>query len=123
MALKEYAGTIVMEVDGTEIEIESLDVTGKSGRKIVKTMNRTGRATGFSKGVAEYTLKISAVIPLTGDIEWLDLVGAKITIYPLGGGQRTSYLDCFTIEVGEKYKVEGEAMRDLQMGALRKVKE
>jgi hypothetical protein len=123
MALKEYQGAIVLEVDGTEVEIESLDVTEKSGRKLIKTMNKTGRATGFSKGVGEITLKISAVVPVAGDLDWINLQGAKITVYPLGGGQRTSYLDCFTTEVGKKYKVDGEAMQDLQMNALRKVQE
>lgn len=121
MALNEYQGTIVMEVDGTEIEIESLDANEKSGRKVIKTMNRTGRPTGFSKGVTEITLKVSAVIPMTGDLDWMNIQGAKITIYPLGSGQRTSYLDCFVTEMGRKYKVDGEAMQDLQMSALRKV--
>lgn len=123
MALKEYQGAIVLEVDGTEVEIESMDVTEKSGRKVVKTMNRTGRPTGFSRGVSEITLKISAVVPVTGDLDWMAIQGAKITVYPVGGGQRTSYLDCFVVEMGKKYKVEGEAMQDLQMSALRKVLE
>lgn len=123
MALKEYQGAIVLEVDGTEVEIESLDVTEKSGRKVIKTMNRTGRPTGFSKGISEITLKVSAVIPATGDLDWMAIQGAKISVYPVGGGQRTSYLDCFTVELGKKYKVDGEAMQDLQMVALRKVLE
>lgn len=122
MALQEYQGSIVMEVDGKEVEIESLDVTFKTGRKLVKTMNKTGRAKGFAKGIGEYDLKISAVIPLTGDIDWGAIQGAKITIYPLSeGGKRTSYLDCFTLDVGKKYKVDGEAMQDLSMSALREV--
>lgn len=123
MALKEYEGAIVMEVDGVEVEIESVDVTNKTGRKLVKSMNRLGRPTGYSKGVSEITLKVSAVIPVIQDVDWENIVGAKISIYPLGGGQRTSYLDCFTVEVGKKYKVDGEAMQDLTMAALRKVRE
>lgn len=124
MALQEYLGSIVMEIDSKEVEIESLDVTFKTGRKLVKTMNKTGRAKGFAKGIGEYDLKISAVIPLTGDIDWGAIEGAKITIYPLSaGGKRTSYLDCFTLDVGKKYKVDGEAMQDLTMSALREVVE
>lgn len=123
MALKEYEGTIVMEVDGVEVEIESFDVTYKTGRKLVKTMNKTGRPTGYTKGVSEITLKITAVVPVTGDIDWDNIVGAKITKYPVGGGQRTSFLDCFTTELGRKYKVDGEAMQDISMSALRKVNE
>ena len=123
MALKEYQGAIVMEVDGREVEIESLDITEKTGRKLVKTMNRTGRPSGFTRGVSEIDIKVSAVIPAEGDIDWAAIEGAKITIYPVGGGMRTSYLDCFTIDVGKKYKVDGEAMQDLSMAALRKVEE
>ncbi|MDF0377697.1 phage tail protein [Methylophilus sp. YYY-1] len=124
MALQEYLGAIVMEVDGQEVEIESVDVTEKTGRKLVKTMNKTGRAKGFAKGIAEYDLKVTAVIPLTGDLDWAAIEGAKITIYPLSaGGKRESYLDCFTLEVGKKYTVDGEAKQDLSMAALRKVNE
>ncbi|HDI5852221.1 TPA: phage tail protein, partial [Escherichia coli] len=36
-------------------------------------------------------------------------------------GKRTSYLDCFTVEVGEKYTVDSEAKIDIKMAALRKV--
>jgi hypothetical protein len=124
MALEEYLGAIVMEIDGSEIEIESLDVTNKTGRKLVKTMNKTGRAKGFCKGIAEYELKITAVIPMTGDIDWAGIQGAKITIYPQSsGGNRTTYQDCFTLDVGSKYTVDSEAKRDLTMAALREVEE
>lgn len=124
MALQEYLGAIVMEIDGKEVEIESLDITIKTGRKLVKTMNKTGRAKGFAKGISEIDLKVSAVIPVTGDIDWGALEGAKITVYPLTtGGQRTSYIDCFTTDVGKKYTVDGEAKQDLTMMALREVVE
>ncbi len=124
MALEEYLGAIVLEVDGQEVEIESFDVTEKTGRKLVKTMNRTGRAKGFAKGIAEYDLKVTAVIPLTGDLDWAAIQGAKLRKYPLtAGGKGTSYLDCFTIDVGEAYTVDGEAKRNISMGALRKVDE
>lgn len=124
MALIEYLGAIVMEIDGQEIEIESLDASVKTGRKLVKTMNKTGRAKGFARGIAEYDLKVTAVIPLTGDIDWAAIQGAKIVVYPLtAGGKRTSYQDCFTVDVGEKYQVDGEAKRDVSMQALNKVVE
>ena len=124
MALQEYLGAIVLEIDGQEIEVTSVDVKHVTGRKLVKTMNRTGRAKGFAKGIATYDLTVSAVIPTSGDIDWAAIEGAKITIYPLTtGGQRTSYLDVFTLDVGEKYQVDNEAMRDLSMAALREVKE
>ena len=123
MALVEYEGIVVMEVDGVEIDIDSIDVTNKTGRKVVKSMNKPGRARGFTQGISDIELKISAMIPLTGDLDWASIVGAKITISPVSGGQRTSYLDCFTTEVGRKYKVDGEAKQDLTMVALREVVE
>lgn len=124
MALEEYAGAVVMEIDGAEVEIESLDYTVKTGRKLVKTMNKTGRAKGFAKGVAEIDLKMTVVIPLTGDMDWESLEGVKIRIYPLDAGEKvTVFYDCFTVDVGEKYQVDGEAKRDITMQALRKGKE
>lgn len=124
MALQEYAGAIVLEVDGQEVEVIDLNVTTKTGRKLVKTMNKSGRAKGFAKGIAEHDLSITVAIPLTGDLDWAEIEGAKLTVYPVSpGGQRESYLDCFTTEVGEKYSTDNEARRDLKLQALRKVKE
>ncbi|MYM32263.1 phage tail protein [Duganella sp. CY15W] len=124
MALTEYEGAIVLEVDGVEIECDSFEPTIKTGRKPVKTMNSTGRSKGFSRGIEEITLKVSVLIPLTGDINWEDIEGAKLTRYPQGGGgKRVSFLDCYTVEVGEKYKVDNEAMRDLTMNSTRKIEE
>jgi len=121
MALKEYLGAIVMEIDGQEVEIESLNEAHKTGRKRVKTMNKTGRSPGFAKGVEEIDLQISAVIPLEGDIDWAKIQGAKIVIYPVSeGGKREVFYDCFTVDVGAKYTTDNEAMRDLSMVALRK---
>lgn len=122
--LEEYAGAIVLEVDGKEMEVVDLNVTTKTGRKLVKTMNKTGRAKGFAKGIAEYELSVTVVIPLTGDIDWDAIEGAKLVIYPASaGGKRESYRDCFTLETGEKYSVDNEARRDIKMAALSKGKE
>lgn len=124
MALEEYVGHIVLEVDGREIEVVDLNVAQSTGRKLVKTMNRTGRAKGFARGIAEFGLSVTVAIPLSGDIDWAAIEGAKITKFPLGSeGQRESFLDCFTTSVGEKYQVDGEARRDLSMQALRRVAE
>lgn len=122
MALEEYVGSIVLEIDSLEIEITDLDVQEVTGRKLVKTMNKTGRAKGFSRGIATYELSVSAVIPETDIPDWANLEGVKVSIYPLNNsGQRTSYLDCFTTEVGEKYTVDNEAKIDIKMNALSKV--
>lgn len=122
MSLHEYIGSIVLEVDSQEIEITDLDVQINTGRKLVKTMNKTGRAKGFARGIGTYELSVSAVIPDTNEPDWENLEGVKISLCPLSkSGKRTSYLDCFTIEVGEKYTVDNEAKIDIKLAALRKV--
>ncbi len=105
MSIKEYVGSIVLEVDSQEIEITDFDVQINTGRKLVKTMNKTGRAKGFARGIATYDISVSAVIPDTNEPDWENLEGVKISIYPLSNsGKRTSYLDCFTVEVGEIHR-------------------
>lgn len=119
MALEEYAGAIVLEIDGQEVEVVDIDVTGTTGRRLVKTMNRTGKAKGFAKGIAEYSISITAVVPLEGDIDWAAIEGAKLVIYPVeDSGKRMAYRDCFSTEVGVKYSVDNEARRDIKLQAL-----
>lgn len=122
MALEEFAGAIVLEVDGKEIEVVSLSATTSTGRKLVKTMNRSGKPRGFAKGVASYDLQVTVVIPLSGDLDWLKVEGAKITIFPVSeGGQRITYRDCIVLEKSEKYTVDSEAVRDLKIAAMDEV--
>lgn len=124
-----YVGSIVLEVDGQEIEVTKVEPKTNTGRKLVKTMNSSGKAKGHAQGIPEYTLSVSAVAPLDDDgelvdIDWDSLEDAKLTIYPINrNNKRTSYLGCFTTEVGESYTVDNEAMQDIQMSALRKVRE
>lgn len=86
MALEEYVGAIVMEVDGQEIEVTDLKEDVTTGRKLVKTMNKTGRAKGFSRGIEEIQLTVTVVIPESGDLNWGGIEGAKITQYGVGSG-------------------------------------
>ncbi len=124
MALEEYVGAIVMEVDAQEIEVTDLKEDVTTGRKLVKTMNKTGRAKGFSRGIEEIQLTVTVVIPESGDLNWGGIEGAKITQYPLNSsGKRVSYLDCFSTQVGAQYTVDNEAKRDITMNALRRVEE
>lgn len=115
----------MLEVNGVEIEITDLNVTKQTGRKLVKTMNSEGRARGFAKGIATWELSLTAALPIDGsEIDWAEINDAKITVYPLNqDDKRTSYLGCFTTQVGEKYTVDNEAVIDIQMTALKEVKE
>ncbi len=121
MAL-EYQGEIVCEIDGREVDIVSFDETVTTGRKPVKTMNKTGRAKGFARGTQTIELKITAPAPTTGDYDWAGMENAKIDIYQVGNSaQRTSYTDCGSISVGSRYQLDGEMVRDISIFALRKV--
>lgn len=119
-----YVGLIVLEINGTDYEVTSVEPVLKTGRKVVKTMNRTGRATGTAKGIEEHELKISVPIPKSGEPDWRALLDAKLTTYPQdGGGKRETWTGCCLMEVGSKYQVEGEATRDLSIAALNYYKE
>lgn len=121
---EKYAGMIVLEVDGQEIEITKCDPKEVTGRKLVKGMNSTGRALGYAQGIKEWTIALSAVVPLEGTIDWAAISDAKLTIYPLNqGDQRVSYLGCFVTEVGQSYTVDNEATQDIQVTALNRVVE
>lgn len=114
-----YVGQIVMSVNGTDYEVKSLDDTLKTGRSVVKTMNRKGRPLGTAAGMEEYDLRVSVAIPKTGEPNWRAMLDAKITIEPLdGGGKRQTWTGVSLTEMGSKYQLEGEATRDLTLVAL-----
>lgn len=125
MALEEYVGAIVIEVDGKEAEVVSFSPASKTGKKPVKTMNRTGRVKGFARGIEEHELKVTVVIPLSADeIDWWRMEGGKLTQFPVSsGGKRVSYYDCVTLDLGEQYNVDNEARRDLTLFSTRRVVE
>lgn len=122
MALEEYVGAIVLYVNGQEIEVTDIRPQTNTGRKLVKTMNRTGRAKGYAKGIAEYNMSITVVLPKgIAQPDWDELVGAKLTIMDMDGNPLYSYLDCFSTQTGEQYTVDSEARRDITVQSLRKV--
>lgn len=123
MALKEYVGAVALEIDGQDYEVIEFSVKHNTGRKLVKTMNRTGRAAGVCKGIETFELSLSAAIPVDDDPDWVGVEGAKLTVESVGGGSRESYLDCVVTEQGKKYTVDNEARVDVTMIALRRVKE
>lgn len=120
-----YAGAVIMEINGREVEIVSIKPTTTTGRKPVKAMNRKGKVRGFAEGVTEYKLSITAAIPIDGTIpDWDNITKAKITIFPINQeDKRTSYLDCFSTETSEQYEVDNEARIDIEMVALDKIEE
>ncbi|EGW52094.1 hypothetical protein HMPREF1022_00877 [Desulfovibrio sp. 6_1_46AFAA] len=125
MAIKEYVGAVVLEVDGREVECSSFSVTENTGRQPVKTMNRKRRIAGYSTGVATFEISASVPIPVDGEeLDWFNAFDVKMVIYPISGnGKRTAYTGCVVQEVSPAYESEGEAKRDIKLFAVDRVEE
>ena len=109
-------------MDGAEVEVVSASPKESTGLKPVKTMNRLRTIAGFARGIKTFDIRITAVVPIDGaGVDWSNIEGAKLTIDPGNDGQRVSYLDCFSTDVGEEYQAEGEARRDVSLIAVKKV--
>lgn len=118
----EYDGEVVVEINGKEIDVVSFDDTVTTGRKPVKTMNRTGRARGSVNGIKTVEMKITAPAPAVGEYDWENMKDAQIVIYPVGNAsKRTTFMDSNVTSVGSRYQLEGEMVRDISLYALRKV--
>ncbi|MBS9777196.1 MAG: phage tail protein [Gammaproteobacteria bacterium] len=120
-----YVGMIVLEVDGKEIEIKSMNPTTETGRQAVKTMNSSGRSQGYKDGIETHEISITAPVRVDEQrFSWESVTKAKLTIYPLHqDDKRVSYIDCFSTSVGRQYDVESEAVVDVSLTSLRKIEE
>lgn len=117
----EYDGEVVVEIDGKEVDCISFDDTVNTGRKPVKTMNRTGRAKGSVSGIKTYDMKITAPAPDTGEYDWEKMDDAQIVIYPVANpAKRTTFSDSNVMSVGSRYQLEGEMVRDISLYCLKK---
>ena len=121
----EYIGSVTLYLDAAEVEITKIDVKDSTGRKPVKTMNRSRRTKGFTRGVGQYDITATAVMPTDGTaINWGSIEDAKISLVPdVPGPKPTSYLGFCVIEVGESYTVDNEMVIDITGFAIRKVLE
>jgi hypothetical protein len=118
----DYDGEVVVEINTQEVDVVSFDDTVTTGRKVVKTMNRTGRAKGSVSGIETVEMSLTAPAPATGEYNWRTMKDAQIVIFPVGNtAKRTSYIDCNVISVGSKYQLEGEMVRDVKLYCLKKV--
>ena len=117
----EVVGTIVLTVDGVEYDCASASPKTVTGKKPVPTMNREGRTRKKTKTTSSITLSVDVIIPETGDIDWAGIEDGRVTIESLDGGHRTTYTGCEATDVSESYKLDGEAMRTIEMFALNKI--
>ena len=99
----EYVGSVTLYVGATEVEVTKIDVKNITGKKEVKTMNRTRRVKAFTRGVGQYDISFTAVVPTDGTvIDWDKIEDAKISLVPdINGARPTSYLGCCAKEAGE----------------------
>ena len=123
MAIQEFVGAVVLEVDGEEIECTSFSAKEATGRMPVKTMNRKRRAKGRCALIPEFTLKVTLPIPVEGEPDWLAFDDGKVTMQSIEGGDRWTYQGCFVMDMSGSFKVDGEASRTLTIGAVNRVKE
>jgi len=117
---QEFVGAVVLEWDGQEIECASVSSDIATGKRLVKTMNRKGRAKGHALGVPDFKLSVEVPIPTDGsEPDWLKIENAKLTIVPIDGvGLREVFTGCEIETVSSKYAVDGAAMRTLSITAL-----
>ncbi|PAT63082.1 hypothetical protein [Psychrobacter sp. JB193] len=123
MSEADVVGTIVLTVDGREFDCASVSPKLVTGKKPVATMNRQGRTRKKTKTTSSITLSVEVIIPESGDIDWANIEDGRITIESLDGGHRTTYTGCEATDVSESYKLDGEAMRSIEMFALDKIGE
>lgn len=121
----EYIGSVTLYLDAAEVEITKIDVKDSTGRKPVKTMNRSRRTKGFTRGVGQYDITATAVMPTDGTaINWGSIEDTKISLMPnVPGAKPTSYLGFCVTEVGESYTVDNEMVIDITGFAIRNVLE
>jgi hypothetical protein len=116
----DYVGEIQMEINGKEVDIVSFDDTFKSGKKAVRTMNKTRRAKGSTRGSETYEWKITAPAQLVGGYKWRSMIDARIVIYPVDTpAARTTYFDSNVTDVGKKYSLDNEMVQDISGYSLR----
>ena len=122
IATKEYCGTIVLEVNGEEIECVSIEPTHKTNAKPVNTMNSKKRALGTACGTNEYNIKIEVPVATDQSKEFDStlLKAATLTTYPACGtnGFRKIYTGVTAEEIGEKFSHGKESTRSITAHAL-----
>lgn len=116
---EDAVGIIVLSVDGQDYDCASCTPKIDTGKKPIKTMNRTGKVRYKASGIKTYTLDVSVVIPDGKDtVDWGAIEDARISLESQSGNYRKTYIDCTTQTVSDAYSVEGETRRDLTMFAM-----
>ena len=117
--VKEYVGTIVLTINGVDVECKSFSGDRDPKRKAVASMNRTGKPQGTTRGIMEYSLSVTAPVQPSGyEPDWDNVEDAVLSVNDRKGKLLEQYAGVFTKKVGTKYEMEGESVHDVEMGAL-----
>lgn len=123
--MSEFVGSISMQVNGQDYAVISADVEKTTGKKVVKgSKNGKAGTLGFSKGAEEIKIKITVPVSVENEenFDWDALEDGRLIIEE-HGGKRIAYIGCFSIQVGTKYKMDGEAVQDIDLGCIEEMKE
>lgn len=121
----QYVSKVYIEANGVMYPCKSCEDKSESKAESVPTMNPTGRALGYRKGVPTYTISVEAPIKVAG------MPFDPYSLYPYSGDPftvvvvredttRVTYGDCKVTNVGDKGEVNGEASQSLEIEALRR---
>ncbi len=123
MADEEIVGSIVLSVNGRDVDCASFSPKHEAGRKLVPSMNRTGRARLSTKTTKSTMMSVEVFIFENDDIDWGSIGDGTITIEAYEGSKRETYTGCGVTNVSEQYGDGSEAKRSLEMFAKDVIKE
>lgn len=110
----ELVGTIVLYVDGQEVDCRAVNPTETVGRKLVATMNSKGRANKSAKTTASGALTIEAYVESAGGIDWASIEDARVTATSEDGSYRETWTGVGVSTVGKQFSVDSEAVQSLE---------
>ena len=110
----ELVGTIVLYVNGREVDCRAVNPTEVTGRKLVATMNSKGRANKSAKTTASGSLTIEAFIESAGGIDWADISDARLTATSADGAYRETWTGVGVSNIGKQFSVDNEAVQSLE---------
>lgn len=110
----ELVGTIVLYVNGQEVDCRAVNPTETTGHKLVATMNGKGRANKSAKTTASGSLTIEAFIESAGGIDWASIADARVTATSMDGAYRETWTGVGVTTVGKQFSVDNEAVQSLE---------
>jgi hypothetical protein len=116
-----FTDIAIVEIDGVLCRsIKSLTVDISDNKTVVKTMNPERRARGVTRGVPDFTAKLTVVSepsdPEVDYVAWMLNKEPRLIVYDLNGdGARVQLIDCYVNSVGEKYDDGGESVFDVDV--------